>query len=117
MCFAGYVLRKSGLVYYETYEQQCLIREIKENMNPDIWLSSGLDTLIAYDRMKNTDYYNTLRCLTRNHFALTVTAAELFIHRNSLQYRITKIEELLGRDLSTPETQFFITLSVLLKEA
>lgn len=104
-------------MYYEDFAQQCLIREIASKVNSDIWLYSGLTFLENYDTAHNTDYYTTLCCLAQNHFIQSFTATELFIHRNSLQYRIKRVEELLNCNLSDPSTQFFISLSVFLQKA
>ena len=43
---------------------------------------------------------DTLRTLLDNHFAMQPTAEALFIHRNTLQKRLRRIESLLGVDLT-----------------
>ena len=42
---------------------------------------------------------DTLRTLLDNHFAVQPTAESLYIHRNTLQKRLRRIEVLLGVDL------------------
>ena len=42
----------------------------------------------------------TLRTLLDNHFAVQPTAEALYIHRNTLQKRLRRIESLLGVDLT-----------------
>lgn len=39
-------------------------------------------------------------------------AAKLYIHRNTLRYRLDKVEEILGRDLGSPEERFSIALAL-----
>jgi purine catabolism regulator len=43
----------------------------------------------------------TLAALLRNNRSPTRTAAELFIHRQTLTYRMRRIEKLTGRSLSS----------------
>jgi purine catabolism regulator len=39
-------------------------------------------------------------------------AAKLYIHRNTLRYRLDKVKEILGRDLDSPEERFSIALAL-----
>jgi purine catabolism regulator len=40
------------------------------------------------------------------------TAAKLFIHRNTLRYRIQRIEQILGRNLASMEERFSLWLAL-----
>lgn len=52
--------------------------------------------------------YETLKCLASNSYNRDIVAKKLHIHRNTLRYRIKKIEELLQDSLSSPDCQFWI---------
>lgn len=54
-----------------------------------------------YDQDTNSDLIATLRVFLDADGSPTKTAAALFIHRNSLTYRLNRIGELLGVSLST----------------
>jgi sugar diacid utilization regulator len=56
--------------------------------------------LLEYDARRHTHLLDTLRSLLDNHFAIQPTAEALFIHRNTLQKRMRRIETLLGVDLT-----------------
>ena len=56
--------------------------------------------LLEYDARRHTHLLDTLRLLLDNHFAIQPTAEALFIHRNTLQKRMRRIETLLGVDLT-----------------
>ena len=56
--------------------------------------------LLEYDGRRHTHLLDTLRALLDNHFAIQPTAEALFIHRNTLQKRMRRIETLLGVDLT-----------------
>ena len=72
-------------------------------------------TLKDFDRENQTEYVKTLVTFLQNNCSITDTAAKLFIHRNSMRYRIQKIEELVGFDITESEkrelilfTSFFV---------
>jgi DNA-binding PucR family transcriptional regulator len=56
--------------------------------------------LLEYDARRHTHLVATLRTLLDNHFAVQPTAEALYIHRNTLQKRLRRIESLLGVDLT-----------------
>lgn len=60
-----------------------------------------LSPLITHDEQRSTELLPTLRTWLRNDAQPSRTCEELFIHRNSLSYRLKNIEDLLGVPLST----------------
>ena len=63
------------------------------------YCNEKLRTLEEYDHANGTFLQDTLLAYYMNGFSVGKTAEALFIHRNSLQYRINKIQELLGMEL------------------
>ena len=63
------------------------------------YCNEKLRTLEEYDHANGTFLQDTLLAYYMHGFSVGKTAEALFIHRNSLQYRINKIEELLGMEL------------------
>ena len=59
-----------------------------------------LGPLITRDAERGTDYVNTLRVMLRHNRSWQTAAAELHIHKQTLGYRIRKIEEITGRGLT-----------------
>ncbi|WP_438823690.1 helix-turn-helix domain-containing protein [Bacillus sp. JJ1764] len=68
-------------------------------------------TLLNYDKENNTDYYETLQAYLLNRQNLNETANQLFIHRNTIKYRLNKINELSKIDLTNGETVFQLAYS------
>lgn len=60
-----------------------------------------LAPLIAHDEQRSAELLPTLRVWLRNDAQPSRSCEELFIHRNSLSYRLRRIEELLGISLET----------------
>ena len=55
----------------------------------------------------------TLECYFENGNNLRKTAEDLFLHKNSVKYRISRIEQLLGDRISNPEVE--LNLRICLK--
>jgi PucR C-terminal helix-turn-helix domain/GGDEF-like domain len=62
---------------------------------------------------EHIDLAATLRCLATNSFDRGATAAELIVHRNTVLYRIQRIQKLTGLDLGNPIDQNLVCLAIL----
>lgn len=65
----------------------------------------GIIWLLRYDLVNNTNMREVAVCYLKNNRNCTLTAAMLNLHRNTLLYKIQKIEDLLGESLDNPELQ------------
>lgn len=66
-------------------------------------VSRILGPLISHDSTHGTDYVNTLRVVLRLDRSWQHAAAELHIHKQTLGYRIRRIEQITGRGLTRSE--------------
>jgi purine catabolism regulator len=73
----------------------------------------SLGTIVEYDRRSGQNLVATLEAFFACHGNLSQAAIRLQLHRNSLLYRISRIEEVGGIDLEDPETR--LALQVALK--
>ena len=62
---------------------------------------SMLAPLDAYDRAQGGELQASLLAFLQHNARWETAAAELFVHRHTLRYRMRKVEELTGRDLSS----------------
>ncbi|SHJ28393.1 PucR family transcriptional regulator [Hespellia stercorisuis] len=76
----------------------------------------ALYTLKEYDAENHTALYQTLQTYLKCNCSLKDTAASLFIHRNSLSYRMNRILELCQIDLEDTHTKFLLQMSFLIQE-
>ncbi|SHH93043.1 PucR family transcriptional regulator [Clostridium grantii] len=74
-----------------------------------------LAPLVNYDANNSSELVKTLEILLLENQNVSKTADILFIHRNTLKYRITKIEEILDIDLKDANTCFNILLCIKIK--
>ncbi|RHF51301.1 PucR family transcriptional regulator [Mitsuokella multacida] len=77
---------------------------------------SALGRLLEYDGENEGDLLATLKLLLETNFNYSATAAELFVHANTVRYRSDKIEQLLMRDLSDPDVRFNLYAAVRVQE-
>ena len=73
-----------------------------------------LGPLLAYDERHRAELLPTLREFLACSGSWNVCAAKMYVHVNTVRYRIRRIEELTGRDLSSLEDQvdFFLALRI-----
>ena len=71
----------------------------------------ALLTLREHDRSAGTELFETLRAYLENERSLVKTAAALFIHRNTLLYRLEKLGQLVELDLDDSELRLYLMLS------
>ncbi len=74
-------------------------------------LHPGLTRLKRYDERHGTDFYNTLYQYLLAERNVVATAKALFIHRNSMIYRLQRIQQLLDVDLDDPNMRLYLLLS------
>ncbi|MCH3963971.1 MAG: PucR family transcriptional regulator ligand-binding domain-containing protein [Clostridium sp.] len=72
----------------------------------------NLMKLKEYDEKNSSNLVKTLDAYLKNNRNLGNTAEELYLHRNTMKYRIKRIEEILDCDLKNEETVFNIKLSM-----
>jgi purine catabolism regulator len=65
-----------------------------------VLVSRILAPLIRHDARHGTDYVNTLRVFLRTDRSWQDAASELHVHRQTLGYRLRKIEQLTGRGVA-----------------
>ncbi len=74
-------------------------------------VDSWIGKLIVYDREHHSELLKTLFAYLNEAGALEATAAKLYVHRNTLKYRLTRVGELTGWDLDDPEQRFHLNLA------
>jgi purine catabolism regulator len=92
-----------------------LLREL--SLSPDLAPFRGLvRPLVEHDRERRGDLVRTLRA----YFAAGANASEaadrMFLHRNSMLYRLERIRKLTGLDLKNPRLALMLQLGLLALE-
>lgn len=104
------VLRGCGIRHSTRYYEEIGVYRFFYEFHNDVELKDYvmeiLGELIQYDEENQSDYVNTLEVFLEHGGNIGETADKLFVHRNTITYRMTKISEILDVDL-TNSTQIF----------
>ena len=98
---------------FQHYALTSMIVNALGDMPIDMLFSEGLRRLAAHDESSQTSYLSTLRMLLDHNMSVTKTARALFVHRSTLLERLSRIERILGEDLSDPDVR--LRLQIVLK--
>lgn len=71
-----------------------------------------LRALIEYDNEKGADLVHTLRCYLENEASIRLAAQSLFIHENTLRYRLGIIEKITGLNLRKARDRFRLSIAL-----
>jgi PucR family transcriptional regulator, purine catabolism regulatory protein len=74
-----------------------------------------LGSLVEYDHRQNADLIKTLEAFFNCHGNLSQTAEVLIVHRNTLLYRMNRINEIASIDLNRPETRLALHLALTIR--
>lgn len=103
--------QNENIFYYQNYAIYHLLEIAGTLSNLKDFCNPVLMELLAYDKQYKTDYYHNLLIYLNNDGNVTKSAEYFQIHRNSMKYRIKKIEEILSISLSDTDTKFSLLLS------
>lgn len=74
-----------------------------------------LQPLVVYDQQNGTELVNTLEQYFHHNYNIQSTANHLFLHRNTLNYRLRRIREILSLDLDNPEDRLCLEMAIKIK--
>ncbi|WP_322906338.1 PucR family transcriptional regulator [Paenibacillus sp. SGZ-1009] len=102
-----------ALTAYKDIEIYHLLRATVDERGFEELFDRKLGKLKQYDEEHNSDLLRTLFFYLESRGSLMDTAAQLFIHRNSVKYRLERIREIAGFDLTDPHEQFVCHLCLI----
>ncbi len=88
-------------------EDEGVLREVYDEV---------LGKLADYDATNNTDYMSTLKCYLLNNASVQAVAQMTYVHRNTINYKLTRIREITGWNLAGVEDRLKIMLAFKIKD-
>lgn len=82
-----------------------LILEFEDKKKIDEYIENTLGIVLQYDFENHTDFLNTLKEYLWNNNSLLYASEKLNMHRNTVKYRIKRIEEMTGKDFDDSLTR------------
>lgn len=75
-----------------------------------------LGPLVEYDRTNDTDLCYVLGKYLNNEGSVKDTAEELYVHRNTINYKLGKIKQILNMDISSTNARVELMIALTLKD-
>ncbi len=141
LCIGVGKLTKSIRCLHKSYRQACSIMKLqkKNTINKDQYMYKDMgayrillgiedqtisqdyfDAVLAplfhYDKEQETDLVQTLRTYLNNNGSVQKTANQLFIHRNTVNYKINKASQILNLDFSSLNNRLELMLGFMLHD-
>lgn len=101
----------TGIMRYDDLGVYQLLSEVADPRALDAFVQRWLGTLIDYDTTHGSDLVTTLAAHLEAGGNYDATAQALTIGRSTVRYRVRRIQELTGHDLSDPDTRFQLQLA------
>lgn len=105
---------QNRLIPYEDYKLFDLFRHTNGGDLFAKYSTEIMRTICQYDEQNGTDYMETICQYVGNRCSVRKTADSLFVHRNTVVYRISRIEELFGLTFEDDRKNFLNYTSCLL---
>lgn len=106
---------KPGLYRFSGCVMQHMMRFFPQEQQR-VLVHPALQKLLEQDKAAGSELYETLRVYLENERSLVKTATALFIHRNTLLYRLEKLQQLVELNLEDPDLRLHLRLSYRLLE-
>lgn len=92
-------LEEQKIFWWEEMKYEELLLEISSLPQVKSYVEERLYSLEEYDRKHGTGLVETLEVMMQNGGSKKQTAEKLYLHRNTMMYRVKKIEEILKCDI------------------
>lgn len=108
-----YVAEDKSPFDFDEYLLPYLLRESVGVFHLKFLLEEYLGSLLEHDKTSPVSYMETLRCYISNNMNMLKTSEELFLHRSTLNTRMSKIKQMIHLDWDNADD--YLKLSILLK--
>lgn len=111
--FAALEGKSNAIVTYAKLGALKLLLKIHDRQELECFYQETLGSLLAYDQECGANLIDTLVVFLQENGHAIKAAERLFIHRNTLKYRLQRVEEVLGLDLSNSDARITIQIALM----
>lgn len=97
--------------FYENIGLFRVLLNMKDNQTIHALIQDYLGKVLQYDQQNGTELLKTLKTYLDNNGSKQATAKQLYIHRQTVNYRLEKLKELLG-DFMNPDHRICIEIAL-----
>lgn len=107
---------KEQIYFYDGLGVYAFLSQIKNDKFLDHYANNKLKILEDADKIQDGCLCDTLEAYLDNNCNANATAETLFIHRNTMRYRMEKIKKILGTELTDISTFLELKLAFVIKK-
>ncbi|MGI5935693.1 MAG: PucR family transcriptional regulator [Oscillospiraceae bacterium] len=108
--------KRLNIYSYNVFTVYHLMENLRPDVEPRSFCHEKILKLEQYDKSEDAELLSTLQVYLEHAKSLSKTAEILFIHRNTVRYRINKCKEIMQTDLSDGNEIFSFILSLQILE-
>lgn len=108
-------LKEEAIYFFKDQGLYSFISRVEDEKFLDDFVENHLGRLVRADEAKGGDLCETLEAYLDNNCSVKETAEAMYIHRNTLNYRLGRIREILGVDLGNLKSCLNLKLAFLVR--
>lgn len=105
-----------SLIFYSDMGIYKLLMGIEDREIIQEYYDKTIRPLLDYDKKNDSDLAVVLRAYLNHNGSVKETADELYVHRNTINYKLTRISEILDMDLSQLNTRLQLRIGFMLED-
>lgn len=104
------------LIWHKEMGFYNLLLEFEEKERIEEFIQDTLGAILEYDEENRTDFLDTLKVYLWSNRSFLHASEKLHMHKNTVKYRVQRIEELTGKDFEDPTARLEFMNAILCKE-
>lgn len=104
------------VLYYDELETYKLLLLVSDKKEMKDYEQKYLGAVLEYDESNNTDYLQFIKLFLENGANVQQLANSMFVHRNTIHYKMNKIKEIAGINLGNLDDLLKLKLSLYIKD-
>lgn len=106
---------KNNIYKFSELKIYSLLWKIKDDRQTIKFYNDNIGKIIEYDEKHNTNLCQTLKNYFKNNLNKVKTAQKMYIHRNTLNYRLKSIEKITNYNLNNQNDKMSLQIGLYLK--
>lgn len=103
---------ETNILVYEELGVYKLLSDLRHPELGESFIKEVLGALIQYDERNGTDYIEILKAFFENDCSILHTSQSIYCHKNTLNYKMNKVKEILGYDIMSNENRARIMVAL-----
>ena len=103
---------ETNLLVYEEMGVYKVLLDLKHPELGEEFVQEVLGKLIEYDEENETDYMDILKAFFENDCSIIHTSQAIYCHKNTLNYKMNRVKEILGYDIMSNENRTRIMVAL-----